>query len=322
MVALPSEAAMNLTDPIFHDDDAARKHLEGLRWPNGAFCTHCGATDGITRLQGKSHRPGLHQCNGCREHFTVTVGSVMERSHIALPKWVLGFHLMAASKKDVSSAQLSRMLGITYKASWFMSHRIREAMTPATTEPMGGEGKIVEADEAYLGKAETPILSEHRQGRPLLKRDLSKQKRPIFALVERGGQARAFHVKHVTSENLKAVLLANVHLKSRLHTDESRLYPTIAKAFATHETVHHGAGEYARGDVTTNSVEGFFGVLKRGMKGVYQHCGEQHFQRYLNEFAFRHNYRIKLGVNDDMRAAIIVRGTAGKRLTYQGARAA
>jgi len=322
MVALPSEAAMNLTDPIFHDDDAARKHLEGLRWPNGAFCPHCGATDDITRLQGKSHRPGLHQCNGCREHFTVTVGSVMERSHIALPKWVLGFHLMAASKKGVSSAQLSRMLGITYKAAWFMSHRIREAMTPATTEPMGGEGKIVEADEAYLGKAETPILSEHRQGRPLLKRDLSKQKRPIFALVERGGQARAFHVKHVTSENLKAVLLANVHLKSRLHTDESRLYPTIAKAFAAHETVHHGAGEYARGDVTTNSVEGFFGVLKRGMKGVYQHCGEQHFQRYLNEFAFRHNYRIKLGVNDDMRAAIIVRGTAGKRLTYQGARAA
>ena len=312
----------NLTDPIFNDEDAARSHLENLRWPNGPYCPHCGSTDGITRLEGKSHRAGLHQCNACREHFTVTVGSVMERSHISLAKWVLGFHLMAASKKGMSSAQLSRMLGITYKSAWFMSHRIREAMTPDEVSPIGGEGKVVEADEAYLGKVETPVPSASRQGKPYLKRKLEKQKRPILALVERGGEVRAYHMPIVTADNIREALIRNADRASRLHTDESRLYPKAGGDFAAHETVHHGSGEYARGDVTTNTVEGFFGVLKRGMKGVYQHCGEQHFQRYLNEFSFRYNTRIRLGFNDDQRAAIAVRGASGKRLTYRGTRSA
>jgi transposase-like protein len=310
----------DLTDPMFHDDDAARAHLESLRWPNGPFCPHCGCTDGITLMKGKSHRPGLFQCSDCRLNFTVTVGTVMEASKISLPKWVLGFHLMAASKKGMSSAQLSRMLGITYKTAWFMSHRIREAMTDAVPSPIGGEGKVIEADEAYLGKVETPIPSSQRKGRPYLKRDISKQKRPIFALVERGGGARMMHMPLVTGDNIRDALVRNASRKSRLHTDESPLYNKVGTEFGTHETVHHGSGEYARGDVTTNTVEGLFGVLKRGMKGIYQHCGEQHFQRYLNEFTFRYNTRVRLGIHDDQRAALVVKGAFGKRLTYRGTR--
>lgn len=294
--------ANDLTNPIFHDEEAARAHLEGLRWPNGAFCPHCGAFE-VTRLQGSKHRAGLHQCNQCRLNFTVTVSSVMESSHIRLAKWVLGFHLMAASKKGMSAAQLGRMLNITYKAAWFMAHRIREAMTDPAPAPIGGEGKVVEADEAYLGHVNAPVPSAQRQGRPYLKRKLHEQKRPIVALVERGGEVRVKHMPLVTAETIRDHLVCAADRASRLHTDESRLYPVVGREFAAHETVRHSFGEYARGDVTTNSVEGFFGVLKRGMKGVYQHCREQHVQRYLNEFAFRYNNRIKLGVNDDQRRA-------------------
>ena len=312
----------DLTDPIFNDVAAARAHLEALRWPQGAFCPHCGAVENVKRLEGKSHRTGLFQCNSCREHFTVTVGTVMERSHVPLNKWVLAFHLMAASKKGMSAHQLHRMLAVTYKTAWFMAHRIREAMREPNPSPLGGEGKVVEADEAYHGKVETPIPSAARKGRPYLKRDLSKQKRPIVALVERGGEVRAFHVPHVTAKNVRDVLVKHADRKSRLHTDESNLYPTVGAEFASHETVLHSKSEYARGDVTTNSIEGFFGIFKRGMRGIYQHCGEQHFQRYLNEFAFRYNNRIKLGVDDTMRAAIALRGIEGKRLTYRRTRPA
>jgi hypothetical protein len=245
----------------------------------------------------------------------------MERSHIPLAKWVLGFRLMAASKKGMSSKQLERMLDVTYKTAWFMSHRIREAMTDPNPVPLGGEGKIVEADEAYHGKKEIPTPpSPQRQGRPYLKSGAKKaEKRTIVALVERGGEARVFHMKgRVTAENLRDVIVRNADRKSRLHTDESKLYVTMGGEFAKHETVNHGAKEYARGDVTTNTVEGFFGVFKRGMVGVYQHCGEQHFQRYLNEFSFRYNNRIKLGVDDDQRTATAIHGAFGKRLTYRG----
>jgi transposase-like protein len=317
--------ATDLTrDPIFHDEDAARAHLEKLRWPHGVTCTHCGALDGVTRLQGQSHRPGLFQCNHCRGHFTVTIGTVMERSHISLAKWVLGFHLMAASKKGMSSKQLERMLGVTYKTAWFMSHRIREAMSDPSPIQLGGEGKIVEADEAYHGKKETPTPpSSQRQGRPYLTKGGAKkaEKRTIIGLVERGGEARAIHLKgRVTAENVRDVLVRHASRKSRLHTDESKLYVATGGEFTKHETVNHAAKEYARGDVTTNSAEGFFGIFKRGMTGVYQHCGEQHFQRYLNEFSFRYNNRIKLGVDDKQRAVIAVRGAFGKRLTYRGPR--
>jgi transposase-like protein len=315
---------------MFHDEDAARAHLERLRWANGVYCPHCGATDKVRRMEGKSHRPGLHQCNACREPFTVTVGTVMERSHIALTKWVMGFHLMAASKKGMSAAQLSRMLGITYKSAWFMAHRIREAMTPINAAPIGGEGKIVEADEMYHGTVEIPQpLSRGRVRRPTKSgRSGVANKRTVIALVERGGEVRAEAMtgKPVTAKNVGEVLRKYADAASRLQTDESRIYPPIAGHFASHETVHHGAGEYARGKgadlVTTNSVEGFFGVFKRGFTGIYQHCGEQHLQRYLNEYTFRYNHRIRLGYNDDTRAALIVQGASGKRLTYRGTCAA
>ena len=203
-----------------------------------------------------------------------------------------------------------------------MAHRIREAMGPnAGDPPQGAEGKIVEIDEAYHGKREIPrISSAQRKGRPFTKSGKSggAEKRPIVALVERGGEARATHMHHVTGKNLRSYMVKNVSRKSRLHTDESNLYPTIGKEFATHETVNHSIKEYARGDVTTNSVEGFFGIFKRGMVGVYQHCGEQHLQRYLNEFTFRYSNRSALGVEATQRAMFAILGGVGKRLTYEG----
>jgi transposase-like protein len=213
----------DLSNPIFHDEGAARAHMEAIRWPNGPFCPHCGSVEGVSRLQGKSHRPGLHQCNACRGHFTVTNGTVMERSHVPLHKWVLGFHLMAASKKGVSAHQLHRMLDVTYKTAWFMSHRIREAMRDPNPSPLGGEGEVVEGDEAYHGKKETPTSSPHRRGRPYIKKGKAAQKRTVVALVERGGEARAFHVQQVTAKGVRDILVRNADRKSRLHTDESNL---------------------------------------------------------------------------------------------------
>jgi len=311
--------SIDLTAPIFHDEDAARAHIEALRWPNGPYCPHCGEVSNVHKLEGKSHRPGLFQCNSCREHFTVTVGSVMESSHVPLHKWVLAFHLMAASKKGISAHQLHRTIKVTYKTAWFMAHRIREAMRVQNPGPIGGEGKVVEADEAYHGKRETPIPSAQRKGRPYLKTGGGVgKKRAVVALVERGGEARAFHMPHVTADNIREKLVTNADRKSRLHTDESPLYKAVGTEYATHETVNHGAKEYARGDVTSNTVEGFFGVFKRGMTGVYQHCGEQHFQRYIDEFTFRYNNRVKLGIGDAERADRAIRGAEGKRLTYGG----
>jgi hypothetical protein len=218
----------------------------------------------------------------------------------------------------MSAAQLSRMLGVTYKSAWFMAHRIREAMTDTNPAPIGGEGRVVEVDEVYHGKKEIPTPSPNRYGRPYIKSGKRNEKRTVIGLVERGGPARLVHLyERVTAENVRAIVIKHADAKSRLHTDESRLYPSIGAAFAAQETVNHDAKEYARGDVTTNSVEGFFGILKRGMNGVYQHCSEQHFQRYLNEFAFRYNYRIKLGYNDTDRAAVAAKGAFNKRLTYK-----
>lgn len=316
----------DLTDPIFHDDDAARRHLEAIRWPNGPVCPHCGnaAPSRIRALQGKSHRPGLYQCNECHDHFTVTVGGVMERSHIPLCKWVLAFHLMAASKKGVSAHQLMRTLGLgSYRTAWFMAHRIREAMKPAagTAGPIGGEGKIVEADETYFGKREDGYVSPQRKGRPYKSKKTATGKRSVVALVERGGEVRMFHVEHATAAGIRDVLVRNVDRASELHTDESRLYVETGKEFAGHHTVKHSADEYVRYEtdrlVHSNTVENVFSVFKRGMKGVYQHCGEAHLHRYLSEFEFRYNRRSALGVNDTERAADAVKGAGGKRLTYR-----
>ncbi|MGH6791370.1 MAG: IS1595 family transposase [Methyloceanibacter sp.] len=308
--------------PIFTNDDAARRHLEKIRWPDGPTCPHCGNADKakITALKGQSHRPGLYQCNECREHFTVTVGSVMERSHIPLSKWVYAFHLMAASKKGVSAHQLHRMLGITYKSAWFMAHRIREAMRPnGAASPLGGEGKIVEADETYYGKQENPRPAKSRRGRPYNPRGSRgpKGKRAIVALVERGGSVRTFHVGVADQVTVRKIVSDNVSRESRLHTDESRLYFGASEEFASHETVKHSAKEYARGDVHTNCAEGYFSIFKRGMRGIYQHCAEKHLHRYLAEYDFRYNHRVALGFDDGERAALAVKGAEGKRLTYR-----
>ena len=309
---------INLTDPIFHDMDKARAWLEASRWPDGPYCPHCGSTN-VAVMGGKAHRPGLFHCPACRGQFTVLTGSVVESSHIALPKWVLAIRLMASSKKGVSAHQLHRSLGITYKSAWFMADRIREAMSDPKAPPIGGQGKIIEADEAYHGKRETEAPKSRNATKNPTKRGKGggAAKRPIVALVERGGEARVTHMNHVTSANINEFMARYVSFDSRLQTDESKLYPTLGKQFASHETVNHGAREYAPGDVNTNSAEGFFGIFKRGMVGVYQHCGEQHFQRYLDEFTFRYNLRVKLGVEDTERAERTTKAMNGKRLTYR-----
>lgn len=299
---------MNLTLPIFADADKAREHLESIRWPDGPICPHCGVVDEATLVQGKSHRPGLYQCNACREPFSVTVGTVMESSHIPLNKWVLGFHLMASSKKGVSAHQLHRMLGVTYKSAWFMAHRIREAMAPALDAgPVGGEGMIVEADETEI----SPSRKSRRRPR--------NQNKKVISLIERGGRVRSIRIDSTNVETIRPILTANVHKDSRLMTDTAAQYKKRRMGFEQHEMVNHSAGEYVRDDAHVNSAEGFFSVFKRGLVGTYQHMSEQHLHRYLAEFDFRASNRAALGVSDEVRAARAIKGTAGKRLTYRDA---
>lgn len=309
----------NLQNPIFTDNTKAREWLEARVWPNGPVCPHCGNTDHakIRALQGKAHRPGLYQCAECREQFTVTVGTVFERSKIPLSKWLAALFLLTASKKGVSAHQIHRSLDISYKSSWFMMHRLREAMRSGGLEPLGGKGKVVEADETYYGKAETPHVSPQRKGRPYTKRGKRMNNRPIVALVERGGNVRSFHVPVADQATVGKIVVENIARESVLNTDESHLYDGSLLHVAAHETVKHTAGEYARGNVTTNSVEGYFSVFKRGMRGTYQHCKEKHLHRYLAEFDFRYNTRMSLGYNDLMRAEELAKGIPGKRLTYR-----
>lgn len=311
----------NHSDPIYNDEDAARAHLEGLMWPDGPVCPTCGVVDEATLMSGKSHRKGVYNCRACNKPFTVTVGTVFESSHIPLHKWVFASHLMASSKKGISALQLQRILGLgSYRSAWFMAHRLREAMADRTpSEPMGGEGKIVEADETYYGKVKEPT-KVRTSGKPYGRSKSGRgpaNKRAVIGLVERGGKARMFHVGNADKETVAHIVRANIDPASRLHTDESRLYKGADAIFSTHETTKHSKGEYARGDVHSNSVEGFFGVFKKGMTGVYQHCSEKHLNRYLDEFTFRHNTRSKLGFNDGDRAAIAIKGAVGKRLTLR-----
>lgn len=307
---------MNLSDPIFHDDAKAREWLETQIWPNGPTCPHCGNANGgkIKALEGKSHRAGLFKCNECREQFTVTVGTVMERSKIPLRKWAMAMFLMAAAKKGISAHQMHRMMDIPYKTAWFLMHRIREAMKGINLAPLGGEGKIIESDEAYWGGKDVdtdPKMKARRRGKPG-----PGGKARIMTLVERGGQARSIKMNDLTNESMQRVLLENADRKSHLMTDEGTS-PSTGLLFVSHETVKHGAKEYVRGDVTTNTVEGFFSVFKRGMRGTYQHCAEKHLQRYLYEFDFRYNRRTALGINDTQRACDLASGALGKRLMYK-----
>ena len=310
----------NLQNPIFTDETKAREWLEARVWPNGPVCPHCGNVDQekITALAGKAHRPGLYQCAECREQFTVTVKTVFERSKIPLSKWLAALFLLTASKKGVSAHQIHRSLAVSYKTAWFMMHRLREALRSGGLDPLGGEGKIVEADETYHGN----VAIENRKtqttgGRPYIKKGRAANKRAIVSLVERGGNVRSFHVAVADGETVAKIVNENIHHESRLHTDESRLYIKPGANFAKHETVVHSHKEYARGDVNTNSVEGYFSIFKRGMKGVYQHCGEKHLHRYLAEFDFRYNTRTALGFSDGERAALAMKGAEGKRLTYR-----
>ncbi len=317
----------DITNPIYTDADKAREHLESIHWPHGPSCPHCGNIhpDRITKLQGKSTRPGVYKCNECRKPFSVTVGTVFERSHIPLNKWVLASHLYASSKKGMSAHQLHRMLGVTYKTAWFMAHRIREAMKEdvKSSGPIGGEGKTVEADETYIGKRETPRKLARGRIPTYTKSGKSggAQKRIIVGLVERGGKARMFHLNDATASTVREVLVRNVPRTSTLYTDESRLYTVTGTEYAKHGTVKHSGGEYARreGDVVvhTNTIEGVFSVFKRGMIGVYQHCGEAHLHRYLAEFDFRYNRRAALKISDAERAEDLLRNARDKRLTYR-----
>jgi transposase-like protein len=308
-----SAVTINLTDPIFTNEDKAREHLESIRWPDGPYCPHCGEVEKIYRLHGKSHRPGLIHCNSCNQAFTVTVGSIMERSHVPLSKWVLAYRLICSSKKGMSAHQLHRMLDVTYKTAWFMAHRIRESMTDASPSPIGGASSIIEADESYVGGK-----AKNRAYKP------EPTKHIVMTLVERGGEARSFHVKNATAKTLREVAVKIASRKSYLATDENPAYTKLGKEFDGHGTVNHSANEYVRlgGFIHVNSAENHLSIFKRGVIGTYHHISEQHLDRYLSEFDFRYNNRSGLGVEDNERSEKAIRGSAGKRLFYQEPRPA
>jgi transposase-like protein len=306
--------------PHFSNDEAARALIESIRWPDGPVCSHCGTINHAYPVKG---RAGLYRCAEpeCRKDFTCTTGTVMERSKIALHKWMMGFYLMNASKKGVSAHQLHRALGVTYQTAWFMCHRIREAMRVGGFAPMGGpDGSgIVEADETYFGPTEERRVSPQRRGRPYPKKGKHGPggKRAIVALVERGGNLRSFHVAVADKETVTRIIKENVAREARLFTDESRLYGAAKDHFADHQTVKHSIGEYVRDDIHTNTIEGSFSIFKRGMRGVYQHCKEKHLHRYLAEFDFRYNHRVGLGYSDIDRTKAAIKGIEGTRLTYR-----
>lgn len=303
----------DLTNPIYTDETAARAHLEAIRWPEGPVCPYCGVTDESKALGGQSMGDGWFHCSACRKKYTVRVGTVYERSHVPLHKWVLATHLLCASKKGMSAHQLHRMLGVTYKTAWFMAHRIRESMRDTSVTPMGGNGQPVEADETYIGRVKEPKLTR-TSGQPFIKSGKKAQKLAVVSLVERGGNVRSFHVQRADKVTVTAIVNQNLTREATLYTDESRLYTDAHKLVAEHEMVHHTSKEYARGPVHTNTVEGYFSIFKRGMRGVYQHCQEKHLHRYLAEFDFRYNGR---KIEDDARAVLAHRGAEGKRLTYR-----
>lgn len=311
---------MNITAPHFVDADKARGYLEALRWPQGPVCPHCGSFNAkrLPAQRGKATkahpegaiRGGVIQCNDCREQYSVTVGTVFERSKVPLNKWLLANHLICASKKGISAHQLHRMLSVTYKTAWFMAHRIREAMTPTDHDPMGSDGGMVEVDETYIGRV------------PGTSRTAIHNMNKVISLVDRvtGRATSIVFTGQFSAKSIEPILRAHVSTNATLMTDGARFYRPFRYKFAGHRHVDHAVGEYVNKDdasIHTNTIEGFFGIFKRGMKGVYQHCGSQHLQRYLAEFDFRYTNRIATGVNDDDRADLALRGIEGKRLTYR-----
>ena len=300
--------------PHFTDEAAAYAYVEARLWVDGRVCPHCGVVERSGALKGKSNRIGLYKCYACRKPFTVKVGTIFECSHIPMRDWLVAIHLICASKKGISSNQLHRTLGITLKSAWFMSHRIREAVRDERgvfTPELGGEGKTVEADETYVGrKAASKAFRA------------PAEKQSVFALVERNGSVRSFHVANVRASVLKPIIEKHVSKQTKMHTDEAGFYGIAVSGFRDHETVNHSAKEYVRGTVHTNTVEGYFSILKRGIYGVYQHVSEAHLQRYLAEFDFRYSNRVATGVDDVARADLALTGALYKRLTYRTARGA
>lgn len=297
-----------LTNPIFTDADQARVWLEAQLWPAGPICPHCGVVDKATLLKGKSTRPGVYKCQECAQPFTVTVGTLYERSKVPLNKWLAATHLLMASKKGMSAMQIGRMLDLPYKTAWFLMHRIRESLRPfgADAGPLGGKGKTVEADETYVG------------GKAKNRKNQVPKKEAVVALVERGGRVRSQHMPDVTAKSLKPMLNAQIDKQSYLMTDEAPVYRKIAEDFVGHGTVNHSIEEYVRGFFWhTNTIENYFSILKRGLTGTYHHVSQQHLKRYLAEFDYRYNERIGLGVDDATRMQKSVQGIVGRRLTYR-----
>jgi transposase-like protein len=306
-----------LKNPIFTDETKAREWLEARVWPQGPTCPHCGNADQekITKLDGDAHRAGVYQCNEpqCRLQFTVTVNTVFERSKIPLTKWLAALFLMTASKKGISAHQVHRMLGISYKSTWFLMHRLREAMrVGGLVPPMGDAGGAVEIDETYIGRLKG--VTKKRAG--------AAHKNTVLSLLDREtGHVRSFHVAIATVDEVAPIVRANVSKEAHLMTDQAKIYKKLGTEFSRHDTVNHQEDEYVRREgetvITTNTIESYFSVFKRGMRGTYQHCAEKHLHRYLAEFDFRHNNRVALGVNDTERANQLAKGIVGKRLTYR-----
>lgn len=294
-----------LSKPYFHDEAKAFEYLEGVLWPEGPVCPHCGSVSG-KHYDLRKTRLGLRKCSDCRKQFTVKVGTVFESAHIPLNNMLQAVHLLCSSKKGISAHQLHRILEVQYKTAWFLAHRIREAMRSGSLAPMGGVGGIVEADETFIGRKEGTI---RRRGHG--------HKNAVLSLVERGGQVRSFHVDGTSAADVMPIIRKNVAKETAMMTDEGGHYSRLGSDFASHETVSHKADEYVRGDAHTNTIEGYFSIFKRGMKGVYQHCGEKHLHRYLAEFDFRYNNRSALGIEDQQRSTRVLGGVKGKRLTYQ-----
>ena len=298
----------NLSAPHFHNEEAAYAYVEACIWPNGPVCPHCGGVERISKMQGKSTRIGTYKCYQCRKPFTVKVGTIFESSHVAMNVWLQAMYLIAGSKKGISSNQLHRILGVTLKTAWFMSHRIREAMRSGDLTPFGSGGGMVEVDETYIGMRDgftKAVTGGHH-------------KMKVLSLVDReSGQARSAVITRPSREEIEPIVMANLAREARLMTDEANFYRVIGRSFAEHQVVRHGVKEYVRGEAHTNTIEGFFSIFKRGMRGIYQHCGEKHLHRYLAEFDFRYSNRVALGCNDGERADRLLSGIVGKRLTYQ-----
>jgi transposase-like protein len=292
--------------PQFKTEAGAFEYVEAHLWPNGPVCSHCGETERVGRLNGKTTRSGLCKCYVCKKPFTVRMGTIFESSHLALNLWLQVIHLMCASKKGISTRQIQRMLNCSMKTAWFLGHRIREAMKD-NGDLIGGAGKTVEADETYLSKSpktrKPAGTALHAKPAPM-----------VFALVERGGNVRSMYLDH---RNVRSAIYSHLHEDSRLFTDGSKTYFSVMPNKSQHESVDHSKFEWSRGDVHTNTLEGYFSIFKRGLVGIYQHMDKKHLHRYLSEFDFRMNTRAKLGINDVQRSEIALQGFKGKRLTYE-----